>query len=371
MPRMTIKPNTQVDYLGILDEAGEIDEDRMPELDDEQLTEFYRAMLRARRFDERLLNLQRQGKLGTFAPVKGQEAAQIGSVAALRDSDWVVPSYRETAALLWRGTPMQGLFTLLAGYNEGGQIADTQNDLPQSIPVGTQPLHAMGIAHGIRYRGDDAVVVSYFGDGATSQGDFHEAMNFASVFRSPVVFLCQNNQWAISVPRDRQTRSATLAQKALAYDMPGIQVDGNDVFAVYAATCEAVERARDGGGPTLIECVTYRLEVHTTADDPTRYRDEEEVEKWEKREPLLRLRRYLESLDLLDEEKIEALENDIKQEIEEAWKAASADMEQLTDPGVMFDHLFAQEPPRLTEQREALQKWDAAKQRRRDDEETQ
>ncbi len=354
MPRMTIKPNTRIDYLAILDEAGEVDEALVPELDEDELRALYRGMLRARRFDERLLNLQRQGKLGTFAPVKGQEASQVGSSAALRQGDWLVPSYRETAALLWRGTPMAGIFVFTAGYNEGGAIPDDRNDLPVAVPVGTQPLHAIGLGYGIGYRDDDAVVMTCFGDGATSQGDFHEALNFASVFRTPVIFLCQNNQWAISVPRERQTRSATLAQKALAYDMPGLQVDGNDVLAVHAATREAVERARAGDGPTLIECVTYRLEVHTTADDPTRYRDEAEVEKWEKRDPLRRYQTFLEKRGLFDDDAREALEQEIEEEIEAAWEEAQEQMAGLTDPTVMFDHHFAELPAHLEEQRAAL-----------------
>ncbi len=354
MPRTTIKPKTKIDQLSILDAEGAVDEERLPDLDDEQLTALHRAMLRARRFDERLLNLQRQGKLGTFAPVKGQEASQVGSASALRQTDWVVPSYRETTVLLWRGTPMAGIFVFTAGYNEGGAIPEDRNDLPIAVSVGTQPLHAVGLGYGIDYRDDDAVVMTCFGDGATSQGDFHEAMNFASVFKTPVVFLCQNNQWAISVPRERQTHSATLAQKALAYDMPGVQVDGNDVLAVHAATREAVERARGGDGPTLIECVTYRLEVHTTADDPTRYRDEEEVEKWRERDPIRRYQTFLEHRGLLDDARFEALEAEIEAEIEQAWQEAQRQMAGLTDPTVMFDHIYAELPPQLEAQRREL-----------------
>ena len=357
MPRSTIEPRTDVTYLSVLDENGAFDEELAPDLDDDRLRAFHRAMLQSRRFDERLLNLQRQGKLGTFAPVKGQEAAQIGSVAALRASDWLVPSYRETAALLWRGTPMAGIFLFTAGYNEGGAIPEDRNDLPVAVPVGSQPLHAMGIGYGIRYREEDAVVLTCFGDGATSQGDFHEAMNFASVFKAPVIFFCQNNQWAISVPREQQTHSATIAQKALAYDMPGVQVDGNDVLAVHAATLDAGARARAGAGPSLIECVTYRLEVHTTADDPTRYRDESEVEEWEKRDPLPRFQRFLEERGLLDADALEALEAEINEEIEAAWAEAQEQMEGLTDPLVMFDHLFAERPAELEAQRATLAAW--------------
>ena len=354
MPRGKITSNTEIEHLAILDQNGEVDDSLAPDLSDDQLLAFHRAMLLSRRFDERLLNLQRQGRLGTFAPVKGQEAAQIGSAAALRASDWVVPSYRETAVAVWRGTPLEGIFVFTAGYNEGGRIPDEQNDLPIAVPVGTQPLHAVGLGYGMTYRGDDAVAMTFFGDGATSQGDFHEAMNFAAVFQTPVVFVCQNNQWAISVPRARQTHAATLAQKALAYDMPGIQVDGNDVLAVHVAATDAVERARSGGGPTLIECVTYRLEVHTTADDPTRYRDEAEVEKWQERDPIPRFQKYLIERGLLADDRIEELEEEIKEEIEEAWQKAQAQMEELQDPGVIFDHIYAEMPPHLRAQRKEL-----------------
>ncbi len=251
-------------------------------------------MLLGRRLDERMVRLQRQGRIGTFAPIKGQEAAQIGSVATLTPRDWMVPSFRETASMLWRGWPIEKMLLFFAGCLEGGQPAPTQRDLPITIPVATQLPHAVGLAYAAQYKDDDAVVMAYFGDGATSEGDFHEAANFAGVWHVPVVFVCQNNQWAISVPLKKQTNSRTLAQKALAYGFPGIQVDGNDLLAVYAAAREAVARARAGEGPTLIECVTYRLGVHTTADDPTKYRSEDEVKAWEKKDPLTRLVPYLE-----------------------------------------------------------------------------
>src|SRR5439155_425244 len=217
------------------------------------------------------------------------------------ESDWMVPSFRETAAMLWRGWPIEKLLMTFAGQLEGCQPAPEQHDLPITIPVGTQLPHAVGLAYAAQYRGDDVVVMAYFGDGATSEGDFHEALNFAGVWHVPVVFVCQNNQWAISVPLKKQTHSRTIAQKALAYGLPGLQVDGNDVLAVYAATKEAVDRAREGNGPTLIECVTYRLGVHTTADDPTKYRSEEEVREWERKDPLTRFVEYLRKKNLLED----------------------------------------------------------------------
>jgi pyruvate dehydrogenase E1 component alpha subunit len=219
-------------------------------------------------------------------------------------------------------------------------------------------LHAVGIGMAMKYRKQPQVVMTFFGDGATSQGDFHEAMNFAGVFKTPVIFVCQNNQWAISVPRSRQTRSETMAQKALGYGFPGIQVDGNDVLAVYTAAREAVERARGGKGPTLIECVTYRMSLHTTADDPTRYRTEEEVREWEGRDPILRFQSYLRDKGLLDDETIAGIEGEIQNDINEAVRKAEARMREPHDPADMFAHHFAELPPSLVRQREEmLREW--------------
>ena len=302
-------------------------------------------MLLGRRFDERMLRLQRQGRIGTFAPIKGQEAAQIGSVAALRRTDWMVPSFRETASMLWRGWTMEKLLLFFAGYLEGGQPAPEQRDLPICIPVATQLPHAVGLAYAAQYRGDDAVVMAYCGDGATSEGDFHEAMNFAGVWHVPMVFLIQNNQWAISVPLKKQTHSRTIAQKALAYGFPGLQVDGNDLLAVYSATREAVERARRGEGPTLIECVTYRLGVHTTSDDPTKYRSTEEVQAWERKDPLTRFGAYLQKRNLL----AAGLEEEVDAEIARAVAAFEAIGP--PDPLAMFDHAYAKRTAPLEGQR--------------------
>jgi TPP-dependent pyruvate/acetoin dehydrogenase alpha subunit len=209
----------------------------------------------------------------------------------------------------------------------------------------------------MKYRRQPHVTLVFFGDGATSQGDFHEGLNFAGVFNTPTIFLCQNNQWAISLPRKKQTKSQTLAQKALAYGIPGIQVDGNDVFAVYVAVQEAVERARAGQGPTLIECVTYRLSLHTTADDPTRYRSEEEVKEWEKRDPLVRLQKYLIDRKLLSHKHLKDLETDIQADIDRAWQEAQEQMASMGDPLDIFDHVYAELPPYLAEQRQAFQEF--------------
>jgi pyruvate dehydrogenase E1 component alpha subunit len=354
MPREKVEIPYHVDYLSILDEKGNIDRDLEPEIPEDLLLKLHRAMLLGRRFDERLLSLQRQGRIGTFPPIKGQEAAQLGAVALLRPSDWMAPSFRETAAELWRGKSMESVILSFGGFNEGGWVEKNRNDLPVAVPVGSQILHAVGIAWAIQYRQKDDVVMTFFGDGATSEGDFHEGMNFAGVYQAPVVFVCQNNQWAISVPRSRQSHSKTLAQKALAYGIPGIQVDGNDILAVYSAAKEAVERARSGGGPSMIECVTYRLMMHTTADDPKRYRTEEEVEAWQKKDPLPRFQKYLIAKEMLSDEKIEELESEIKAEIQEAVEKTEGQMETLGDPLDMFEHAYAEMPPNLQEQREEL-----------------
>src|SRR5881296_1179061 len=351
MPRTPLEPRFTVEYLSILDSDGNLDAALEPDLSASELKRLYRAMLLGRRLDERMVRLQRQGRIGTFAPIKGQEASQMGSAFTLRRIDWMVPSFRETAAMIWRGWPIEKLLLFFAGQLEGGQPALDQHDLPITIPVATQLPHAVGLAYAAQYRGDDAVVMAYFGDGATSEGDFHEALNFAGVWHVPVVFVCQNNQWAISVPLKKQTHSKTIAQKALAYGLPGIQVDGNDVLAVYTAAREAVERARAGEGPTLIECVTYRLGVHTTADDPTKYRSAEEVAEWERRDPLTRFAAYLKRKDLLEA----GLEQRVDEEIAEAVRRFEATPP--PDPLLVFDHVYAEMPPHLRAQREELARW--------------
>jgi pyruvate dehydrogenase E1 component alpha subunit len=354
MPRKAINIPDQIEYLSILDEKGNLDKELEPRISEALLLKLLRAMILGRRFDERLLSLQRQGRIGTFAPIKGQEAAHIGAVALLRPSDWFVPSFREMPAELWRGRPLENVILYNGGFNEGNRIADTHNDLPMAIPVGTQIVHATGIAWAMKYRQTDDVVMTFFGDGATSEGDFHEGLNFAGVFRAPVIFICQNNQWAISIPRSKQTRSKTLAQKALAYGMPGIQVDGNDMLAVYAAAKEAVERARSGGGPTLIECVTYRVTMHTTADDPKRYRTEDEVAEWIERDPLPRFQSYLKKKGLITDDAIERIEAQVQAEIQSAVERAEAMMKTFDNPLDMFDHVYADLPLHLKEQKKEL-----------------
>ncbi len=354
MPRKKIEIPENIEYLSVLHESGELDRQLEPKITDEILMKLYRTMLLARKFDERLLNLQRQGRIGTFPPIKGHEAAHLGAVAALRESDWMVPAFRETAAELWRGRTPESVILYYNGFNEAGEIPQDSHNLPISVPVGSQILHAVGLGWAARYRGQDEVVMVFFGDGATSEGDFHEGLNFAAVFQAPVVFVCQNNHWAISIPTTKQTRSRTIAQKALAYGMPGIQVDGNDILAVYVAAQEAVARARSGNGPTLIECVTYRVVMHTTADDPKKYRSEEEVSRWRDRDPLPRFQNYLTDKGLISEKRISQIEAEVAAEIQQAVDAAEKKMKELVDPLHLFEHAYAEIHPYLKLQREEL-----------------
>lgn len=354
MPRKRIAISDKLEYLSILDEQGGLDSELEPDIPADTLIRLYRTMLLARRFDERMFNLQRQGRIGTFAPISGQEAAHLGAVAPLRPSDWLVPAFRETGAEIWRGRSLESILAYFNGFNEAGKIPPEMNNLPIAVPVGSQVVHAVGVAWAMKYRQTDDVAVAFFGDGATSQGDFHEGLNFAAVFAVPAIFVCQNNQWAISIPLSKQTRSKTLAQKAIAYGMPGIQVDGNDLLAVYAATHEAIARARAGQGPTLIECVTYRMSVHTTADDPKRYRTDEEVESWKKKDPIIRFQRYLEQKGLTNDAALEKMEAEVLEEIQTSVDRAEAQMKKMVDPMVMFDHLYADIPPYLDAQKTAF-----------------
>jgi pyruvate dehydrogenase E1 component alpha subunit len=354
MPRTKIKIPDKVERLSILDEKGNLDKDLEPDVPEDLLLKLHRAMLLGRRFDERLLSLQRQGRIGTFAPITGQEASQLGAVAPLRDSDWMAPSFRETAAELYRGKTMESVILSFGGYNEGWPEETPHNDLPVSVPVASQVLHAVGIAWAIQYRQKDDVAMTFMGDGGTSEGDFHEGLNMAGVFQAPVIFVCQNNQWAISVPRSKQTHSKTLAQKAVAYGMPGIQVDGNDILAVYVAAKEAIDRARAGDGPTLIENETYRMMMHTTADDPKRYRQEKDVDAWKKRDPIIRFQKYLTDKGLLSDRKINDLEEEVKADIQKAVDHAEAMMKKVGDPMAMFEHAYAELPPYVEQQRTEL-----------------
>ena len=356
MPETAIEIPYKVNCISILEEDGKLDKELEPEIAAETLLKIHRVMLLGRRFDERMLKLQRQGRIGTFAPIKGQEAAQVSAVAALRESDWMVQSFREQAAAIYRGQSLESFLLVYGGFFQGVDVPEKLHNLPVAIPVGTQILHAVGLGMAMDYQDQDDVVMVFFGDGATSEGDFHEALNFAGVFKTPVIFVCQNNQWAISVPRDEQTESKTLAQKALSYGIPGVQVDGNDVLAVFAASQQAIQRARNGGGATMIECVTYRLSMHTTADDPTRYREEENVAEWEAKDPIPRFQNYLIEKGLLTKKDIENLEEQLDEEIKGAIDVAEQKMEALGSEALsMFDHIYGETPPYLAEQRKQLE----------------
>ncbi|AUI37093.1 pyruvate dehydrogenase (acetyl-transferring) E1 component subunit alpha [[Bacillus] caldolyticus] len=341
-----------VEVVQILDENGNGDEGKLAAFSDEWLLRAYREMRRARVIDERLLRMQRQGRIGTYAPFSGQEAAQIGSALALHKDDWIFPSYREVAVCLMHGMPLEQFFHYVQGRLSGKRMPDGVNIFPTQIIIAAQTLHAVGCAWASKLKGEPHVSVAYFGDGATSEGDFHEAMNFAAVYNVPVIFFCQNNQYAISVPYRKQTASRTIAQKALAYGMKGVLVDGNDVLAVYETMKQAVEAARRGEGPMLIEALTYRLGPHTTADDPTKYRRPEEVETWRAKDPLRRLRLLLERRGLWTEAQEDALVAQVNDEVTAAYEEAIASKSgSIVDA---FDCVYSEAPKLLAEQKDEV-----------------
>ncbi len=331
---------------------GMLHPDVKPPISDQETFQLYQKMVFIRLADQKALMLQRQGRMGTYAPVWGQEACQVGSAYVLQKGDWVFPAFRELGATLMMGIPLKTIYLYWMGNEEGSRAPEGVNVAPVSIPVGTHPLHAVGVAWAAKIKGDKTVTIAYFGDGATSKGDFHEAMNLAGVFKTPTLFFCQNNQFAISVPRKIQTASETIAQKAIAYGIDGIQVDGNDLFAVSTATKEAIEKARSGGGSTLIEAVTYRFGPHTTADDPTKYRREDEIEPWKQLDPLVRLRLYLKEKGLWSEEVERQTAEEAQKEIDEAVKVAEA--VPPPEPEEIFKYVFAEMTPPLKEQLEYL-----------------
>ncbi|KYC53240.1 MAG: transketolase [Candidatus Methanofastidiosum methylothiophilum] len=330
-----------------------------PNLDEKLLKEMYWWMVYARMADDKALKLQRQGRIGTFPPTTGQEATQVGSGLATDKEDWIFPAFRELGTYLLRGIPLEKMFLYFMGDVRGNIIPENVRNLPMYVPVSTQIPQAVGAAYGMKLSNKKNAVVCFFGDGATSKGDFSEGLNFAGIFNTPNVFICQNNQWAISVPRKKQTASKTIAQKAIAYGFPGILVDGNDVLAMYLATKEALERAKSGDGPTLIEAYTYRLRMHTTADDPTRYRTDEELKEWEQRDPITRFRIYLESLGIWSKEWQKELETKAEDMIKKAIEKAE-NIEELK-PEDLFSYMYLEMNPSLTEQLDYLKKMLATK----------
>jgi len=336
----------------ILKPDGTLQPGMKPPISDEEAVSLLKKMIFIRLADQRGLMLQRQGRFGTYAPCWGQEACQVGSAYTLKRGDWAIPAFRELAAVLTMGIPLKWFFVYWMGNEIGSRAPEGIQMMPAAIPVGTQPLHAVGIAWAARLKGEKVVAMTYFGDGATSKGDFHEAMNFAGVFKTPTIFFCQNNQFAISVPRKMQTASATLAQKAIAYGFDGIQVDGNDLFAVIRASREAVDKARSGGGPTLIEGVTFRFGPHTTADDPTKYRTDAEIEPWKPLDPFVRLRLYLGAKGLWNKEVEQQVTEAAQKEIDDTVKEAEA--VPPPEPGDIFKYVFAEMTPPLKEELEYL-----------------
>lgn len=320
----------------------------------------YRHLVLVRTLDTRMLSLQRQGRIGFYVPSTGEEACQVGSAMALEKRDWVFPAYREPGAAIWRGFPIEMLIAQAYGNakdpQRGRQMPNHYGGVEAhyvatSSPVGTQITQAVGAAWAAKIRKEDVVTLTYFGDGATSEGDFHAGMNFAGVFRTPTIFFCKNNQWAISVPVARQTASKTLVEKARAYGMDGVGVDGNDLLAVYAATRAAVDKARAGGGPTLIEGVTYRMGPHSSSDDPTRYRPKDEVEAWGRRDPIDRMRKYLELKGFWSKDRDDTLRTELDELVQNTIK----EVERHPPPPIetLFEEVFAEMTPQIREQMEA------------------
>ncbi|MCK1984082.1 MULTISPECIES: pyruvate dehydrogenase (acetyl-transferring) E1 component subunit alpha [Peribacillus] len=346
------KVEEQFETFQILNEEGEVvNEAAMPDLSDEQLQELMRRMVYTRILDQRSISLNRQGRLGFYAPTAGQEASQIASQYALEKEDFILPGYRDVPQIVWHGLPLWQAFLFSRGHFKGNQIPEDVNVISPQIIIGAQYIQAAGVALGLKKRGKKAVAITYTGDGGTSQGDFYEGINFAGAFKAPAIFIVQNNRFAISTPVDLQSAAKTLAQKGVAAGIPGIQVDGMDALAVYTAVKEARERAINGEGPTLIETLTYRYGPHTMAgDDPTRYRTSEMDNEWELKDPLVRFRKFLENKKLWNEE----LENETiekaKDDIKEAIKLADAEPKQkVTD---LIEIMYEEMPYNLKEQYE-------------------
>lgn len=352
MPEETLQ-RFQIKRLAILNEHGEVDSKLEPQLSEQQLKKMFEDMIRVREFDARSISLQRQGRMGPYASSLGQEAIHVGSAQAMAPTDWAVPSFREQGVFFSRGIKATTLFLFFMGTEEGNRLPRKTSTLPYSVPCATQILHAVGIGMAAKIKKDPIGVVAYFGDGATSEGDFHEAMNFAGVYQTSTVFLCQNNQWAISTPLSEQTASPTIAQKAIGYGLEGLQVDGNDIFAVYRSTQEALKKARLGKGPTLLECVTYRMEAHTTSDDPSRYRDEQALQPWLAKDPIDRFEKYLLNKGFLQKGE----RNRIQEKLAEELKKQAAEAEEICrrlSPDEMFTYMYTRMPEILRPQMEEV-----------------
>ena len=354
-------PEGADDVLRVMRDDGSLDPALDPKLGDDLVVSLYRHMVLTRVLDERLVTLQRQGRVGFHIGSYGEEAAVLGSAAAVRDQDWLFPCYREFGAALWRGMTLESYANNMFGNAKdpakGRQMPDHYTCRAAkfgsvSSPIGTQITQAVGFAWAAKIKKDDLVTVAYFGEGATSSSEFHNGMNFGGVFKTPTVFFCRNNGWAISVPAEKQTASASFAAKGVAYGIPGVRCEGNDLFAVFRATRDAVARAASGLGPTLIEAMTYRLSGHSTSDDPKAYRKEDVVEQWKKKDPLLRLRKHLEGKSLWNASK----QTDLEAKLDTEIKALIADAEKVALPPLesMFEDVYKEMPWHLREQQAAL-----------------
>ncbi|MFH1520575.1 MAG: pyruvate dehydrogenase (acetyl-transferring) E1 component subunit alpha [Candidatus Micrarchaeota archaeon] len=335
----------KVNYLQILDKEGNLDPTLDPKLSNELLDKMYRSMILARMWDKKCIALQRTGRMYTYPPLEGQEAVIVGALLALGKEDWFFPTYRESFGYYLRGIPLDMINIGWMGIEDGLKLDRKTNSFPYAIPIGTQLTHATGAAYVLKTK--KSAVLACGGDGSTSEGDFHDALNFAGVLQVPCVFLITNNQWAISVPRKWQTKSETIAQKALAYGFEGIQVDGNDILAVFQTVKDSIEKAKLGGGPLLIEAVTYRMGAHTTADDPTKYRSNEEVEYWRERDPIKRLKNYMSKKELWNENYESEIVTWATKLIEESVQKAEAHKQ---DPKDMFRFTYANMTKDLQEQ---------------------
>ena len=337
----------------VLEPSGKLRPGAKPALDDEFVLEALRWMALSRAFDAKATALQRQGKFGVFSPVLGQEAAVVGSAMAFDPKiDWLVPQYRELPAYLMWGLPLSKHILSLSGNPVAGRIPEGVNLLPNQVALAAQLPHAVGLAWGLKIQEKEGVVITYFGEGASSEGDFHESCNLAGVTAAPIVFFLQNNQWAISTPRAYQSAAAHLSDRAKGYGFEGRLVDGNDLLAVYEVTKEAADRARRGGGPTLIEAVTYRMSFHNTTDNPSRYQDPKELEEARLRDPIDRVQAYLTERGLWNEEKGREMEESVRQEIEDA--IVEAQKAPPPQPSQIFDNVFARLDPRLARQRDEM-----------------